>query len=83
MNVPAVTGVAFVSAPTVSFVTTLPVTVFGIASSVMLLMSPVATGLLSVMRISKLSLLVAPKASVTATVTLSVTSLLALWTLGS
>ena len=71
------------SAPIVSFVITLPVTVFGTASSVMLLMSPTATGLLSVMRISRLSLFVAPKASVTATVMLSVTSLFALWTLGS
>ncbi|MBI3902096.1 MAG: hypothetical protein HY306_04020 [Nitrosomonadales bacterium] len=45
---PAVTGLALLSAPTVSLLRTVPETVFGLASSLMAALSLTATGRLSV-----------------------------------
>ena len=63
-----VTGLAFVSAPTVSAPApsrTLPLTVFGSASSVMLAASSTATGALSVMVMSSVPLVGVSRSSVT------------------
>ena len=67
----AVIGVVFTSAPTVSLVRTFPVTVFGVASSVIVLLSFTAVGLESVILTSTSFVPITPLASVTLSATVS------------
>ena len=82
-KVPAVTGVALASAPTASFGRTLPLTVFGLLSSVMVLTSATATGFESVMVMPRLPALGTLLASVRVSGKLARTLALLLCTTGS